>query len=120
MTTPLKITGLIFILIGLAACVMTVRDVMAGVLFINIFVLCLFVGIGLLRNKESSKRWGRLWTWVLFLIGIFFVGTVVSGMATIFNFTVKDGLIYCVLGLSVTIPLMFGPLFMNRAIVLSH
>jgi hypothetical protein len=116
MTLSLKITALLFILIGILAIYTTINDLKSGTLTLNVFIFCLVVGIGLLRNRNSSKRWGRLWTWVFFVFGIFFVGSVVCGIATIFDYTVKDGLPYYALGLVVTTPLMFIPLFMNRAI----
>ena len=66
-----KITALLFILIGITAIYTTITDLKSGTLPLNVFIFCLVVGIGLLRNRNSSKRWGRLWTWVFFVFMLF-------------------------------------------------
>jgi hypothetical protein len=116
MTIKYIITAWIFILIGAASTVSVLVSLANQHLNLNFAVLCLVVGIGLLKNKESSKMWARVWIWFFGIATMIIIGAIALGSATVFTLKSNDGAIYYVSGLAVTIPILFIIIWMHYAI----
>jgi uncharacterized membrane protein len=58
------IIATIFILIGAAAAMSMLYDASNQRININLNVCCLLVGIGLMRGRESSLKWAKLFTYL--------------------------------------------------------
>jgi hypothetical protein len=70
------IIAALFILIGVYSIIDVILSLLQGILDLNLCVCCLFVGIGMMRGRESSRIWGRIWSGffvMMFLIGIILI-----------------------------------------------
>jgi hypothetical protein len=72
------IIATIFILLGVSAAIGMLIDAASHRIMINLNLCCALVGIGLLRGKESSLKWARLWAHLYLipaLVLLFFIPT---------------------------------------------
>jgi hypothetical protein len=77
--TSLKIVGISFILEGIVAWVEAGLALMRSEIIFNPSLLFLFIGIGLLRLNERSRRWALFLLWLLFLVLVWwFIATAVK------------------------------------------
>lgn len=61
--------GIIFIVLGLLACIDMVTAPFFDRVSINVVACCLPVGLGLRRGKPSSRTWAQIWLWLLAILG---------------------------------------------------
>lgn len=104
----ITIIGVLYIVGGLLAIGDVISDLFRDHININFAVCLLFVGIGLLKLKESSRRWAIFWIVVGYMISaLLFVGYFAFP-----NYSVKwdraevHGLLRPVIGLG--IPMILG------------
>ncbi len=71
--------GIIFIVLGVLACIDMVTAPFFNRLSINVVVFCLPVGVGLRRGKPSSRTWAQLWLWLFaILVGVLALAAALS------------------------------------------
>ena len=73
MNRPLSITliAILFLCLGLKAAFEIIERALQGTLSLNLGFFMIPIGIGLLRGKESSRVWAKIWCGFWILVTIF-------------------------------------------------
>ena len=69
----LTVVAAIFILGGGLAVIEIIYSIVQGGFSLNFGVCMLFVGLGLLKGKPSSREWALRWLMLIFLASVLFV-----------------------------------------------
>lgn len=78
----IKLVGIIFIVFGILSTLSIIYYAIYGKLNINLAALMGIVGFGILKGRESSRRWGRFWCIFFVVISIVMVISAPFGNVT--------------------------------------